>query len=81
MGGTSGAESAPLRGFGGSILRVDTRAVLVRFGAAVVRFCAAVVRWGAAVWRLGAGGAHQQAEVKNEQRRANGLFWPFFGAF
>ncbi len=51
-GGTSGAESAPCWLFCEAILRVNTRAVMVRFGAAVVRFCAAVVLMGAAVVRI-----------------------------
>jgi hypothetical protein len=54
---------------------------MVRFGAAVVRFGAAVVRLGAAAVRLGAGRAHQRAVAENEQKRANGDFWPFFEAF
>ena len=67
--------------FGRAVYRVNTRAAMVRFGAAVVRFGAAVVRLGAAVVRVGAGQAHQRAVAENEQRRANGLFWPFFDAF
>ena len=63
------------------VLRVNTGAVMVRFGAAVVRFGAAVVRWGAGLVRLGAGQAHQRATLKIEQRRANGVFWLFFGVF
>ncbi len=80
-GGTSGAKSAPFEVFWGVVLRVIIRAGLVRFGAAVVRFCAAVVRWGAVVVRVGAGEAHQRARVENEERRVNGLFWPFFDVF
>ncbi len=60
---------------------MNTRAAVVRFGAAVLRFCAAVLRFCAAVLRLGAGEAHQPAVRENEQRRANGLFWPFFDVF
>ncbi len=80
-GGTSGAESAPFGFFWEAILRVNTRAAMVRFGAAVVRFCAAVVRLGAAAVRFCAVGAHQGARLKIEQRRVNGLFWPFFDVF
>ncbi len=79
--GASGAESAPFEVFWGVVGRVNRCAAMVRFGAAVVRICAAVVRLGAGLVRLGAGEAHQRATLKIEQRRANGLFWPFFDVF
>ena len=72
--GASGAESAPFGLFWEAILRVNTRAAMVRFGAAVVRICAAV-------WRVGAGEAHQGAEVNIEQRHSKrvllAVFWRF----
>jgi len=73
-GGASGAESAPFEVFLEVVGRVNRCAAMVRFGAAVVRL-------GAAAVRLGAGKAHHRAVAENEQKRANGLFWPFFGAF